>query len=94
MQVEHRDMIRDLAEKYKTLKHQIDELSKEAKIYRDDIEALMIENDCEELNLGIFKITNMLVPVVSIDRKILERDFPEVYKQVAFVKNATRLTIS
>ena len=94
MQVEHRDMIRDLAEKYKTLKHQIDELSKEAKIYRDDIEALMIENDCEELNLGIFKITNKLVPVVSIDRKILERDFPEVYKQVAFVKNATRLTIS
>ena len=76
------------------MKHQSDEIAKQAKTYRDDLEAYMIDNDYEEIMVGAFKVTNKLVPVVTIDRKILERDYPEVYQRVAFVKNTTRLTIS
>ena len=87
-------VLEEMIETYKTLKHQAEEIAKQAKTYRDDIEGFMIDNGYEEIMVGAYKVTNKLVPVVTIDRKILERDYPDVYQRVAFVKNTTRLTIS
>ena len=91
---ENRAKLLELIENYKTLKHQSDEIAKKAKEVRDDIEAFMINKDYEDIVVGAYKVTNKLVPIITIDRKILERDFYDVYQKVAFVKRSTRLTIS
>lgn len=88
------DILIEAIEKYKNLKHQIDDLQSEVKKYRDDIETFMIDQGLEEAVVGPFKVSYKLVSTAKVDSKILERDFPDVYKQVAFASTTSRLTIS
>lgn len=79
---------------YRQKKHEAEDIKKEVQYYRDIIEAEMIQRGAEELKLGSNKISYKLVSTTSVDSKTLERDFNDVWRQVTFVKQAARLTIS